>query len=606
MKTKQQVVRSLQSLTPKQRRRLSFYLSLQFLNSLLDIMGVLLMGLIILQVQDTALDSRSSTTYALQKLLPSNYIGFSASESLFLLLLLSLLLFSLKAVMAPLLQKKLLIFLGGIATGYSQDLTSRLFSKDIVFNQRRTTQESAYILVSGSFITFQGILGFSALALSELVILIGILVLLLTLNVYLTTFMVAYFGLLLFFLNRSLKGLILKQNTIVNDSQIGATTTIQETIASYREVFVNQKIDQLVKTLVEYLRNSINAGASLTWANLIPKYVFDTSVILGISIIGGFAYVFYSPEEAVVIVVFFLLSTSRILPSLLRFNTGLQGIQNCGDAANRLFDLVEELNDSETEYAPDETHMTRCAVDESLIEVDSLSFKYQGATPLILDNLSFRIKKGEFLAVVGPSGSGKSTLVDLLIGVINDPSGSIRIGETTPRLQVRSNPGRIGYVPQNVALFSRSLLENIALGVPVDEIDQVRLKRAVGRSALTELVESLPLGLSTLVGQNGYNFSGGQKQRIGLARAFYSDPEILVLDEATSALDAETEHQIKQMLSSLAGDLTLIVVAHRLATVQKADKVLYLGSGGFSAVGSFEELRIRVPNFDSQAKLLGI
>jgi ABC-type multidrug transport system fused ATPase/permease subunit len=294
------------------------------------------------------------------------------------------------------------------------------------------------------------------------------------------------------------------------------------------------------------------------------------------------------------------------LPSLLRFNTGLQGVQNCGDASNRLFDLVEELNDSETEYAPDETHVTRCAIGESLIEVDSLSFKYPGATPLILDNLSFRIKKGEFLAVVGPSGSGKSTLIDLLIGVINDPSGSIRIGETTPRLQVRSNPGRIGYVPQNVALFSRSLLENIALGVPIDEIDQVRLTRAVGRSALTELVESLPLGLSTLLGQNGYNFSGGQKQRIGLARAFYSDPEILVLDEATSALDAETEHQIKQMLSSLAGDLTLIVVAHRLATVQKADRVLYLGSRGFSAVGSFEELRIRVPNFDIQAKLFGI
>ena len=112
--------------------------------------------------------------------------------------------------------------------------------------------------------------------------------------------------------------------------------------------------------------------------------------------------------------------------------------------------------------------------------------------------------------------------------------------------------------------------------------------------------------MNTLVGQNGYNFSGGQKQRIGLARAFYSNPEILILDEATSALDAETEHQISQMLSSLVGDLTLIVVAHRLATVQKADKILYLGDAGFAAIGTFEELRVKVPNFDIQAKLLGI
>ena len=573
---------------------------------MLDIIGVLLLGLLILQAQGIALDTSSSAESSLNMVLPSNYLGFSQVESLLLILLLSLICFSAKAVAAPFLQKKLLIFLGGVAANFSRNVMSRFLSQDIIFNQRRTTQENVFIVMKGSFLTFQGILGFFALLASELVIVIGMLILFLVIDLYVTIFVVIYLGLILFFLNYNLKIIIKKQNIVLNDAEINATTTIQETLNSYREVFVNQKIDYFAKVLAEDLQNSLKSRASLAWASLIPKYVLDTGFVLGIAIIGGFTYVFKSPEAAALTIGVFVLGASRIMPSLLRFNTGIQGVQNCSDASNRFYNLIAELNDSEKKNTDNTSVFQSRAVDEYLIEVDSLDFKYPGATEVVLDDVSFEVKQGEFLAVVGPTGSGKSTLVDLLIGVIEDPTRSIHVLGATPREKIKSNPGLIGYVPQNVSLFTRSLSENIALGVPFNEIDQVRIERAVERAALSELVNSLPLGLNTLVGQNGYNFSGGQKQRIGLARAFYTNPQILILDEATSALDAETEHQISQMLSSLAGKLTLIVVAHRLATVQKADKVLYIGGGGFSAVGSFEELRIQVPNFDVQAKLLGL
>lgn len=573
---------------------------------MLEIIGVLLLGLLVLQAQGIALDTSASAVSSLNRVLPSNYLGLSQGESLLLLLSLSLLCFSAKALIAPFLQKKLLIFLGGVATNFSRNLISRVLSQDIIFNQRRTTQENAFVVIKGSFLTFQGILGFFALLASELVIMIGILMLLIVLNIYVTLFMIIYFGLIVFFLNRNLKSIIDKQNKLLNDAEITATTTIQETLNSYREVFVNQNIYHFSEDIFVNLQNAVKSRATLTWANLIPKYVLDTSLILGIAIIGGFTYILKSPEATIFIAGVFLLGTSRIMPSLLRFNTGIQGVQNCSDASNRLFDLVAELDDIENAKPNNNVVFPSRAAPESLIEVNSLYFKYPGTTHLVLDELSFNVEKGEFLAIVGPSGSGKSTLVDLLIGVIENATNSIRIDDATPRKKIKSSPGLIGYVPQDVSLFTRSLSENIALGVPFNEIDQVKIESAVERAALSELVNSLPFGLNTLVGENGYNFSGGQKQRIGLARAFYANPEILILDEATSALDAETEHQISQMLSLLAGKLTLIVVAHRLATVQKADKVLYLGAGGFSAVGSFEELRNKVPNFDVQAKLLGL
>jgi ABC-type multidrug transport system fused ATPase/permease subunit len=483
---------------------------------------------------------------------------------------------------------------------------SRLFAQDIIFNQRRTTQEVAYIVASSTFQTFQGVLGYFALSVSELAIMIGILSLFSVFNIWLTIFIIFFFVSVLFILNRKMKEVIDEKNKVLIDSDINARIMVQEALNSYREVFVSQKIEPLVKTLVSNLRNSIDARASLTWASLMPKYVLDTSLILGIAIIGGFSYLVYSPEEALTIVSLFVLGGARILPSLLRFNTGIQGVQNSRDASNRLFKLVQELEDCEGKIENVKTTFFLRDNEECLIEVNSLSFRYQGAADLVLDNISFNVKKGEFLAIVGPSGSGKSTLVDLLIGVIKDPSESIRVGGLAPGEQIGSNPGLIGYVPQNVSIFNRSLLENVALGVPPNEIDQVSFEGAIESAALREVVNELPLGSSTIMGENGFNVSGGQKQRIGIARALYSNPEILILDEATSALDAETEYQISQTLSSLAGDLTMIVVAHRLATVRRADRILYLGGSGFSAVGSFEELRIQVPNFDIQAKLLGL
>jgi ABC-type multidrug transport system fused ATPase/permease subunit len=606
MRTSQYVIRSYRSIEAKERFKLWIYSFALFLLAILDIVGVLLVGLLLVQIQSIEFSSSTGEVSPLAKFLPSSLFEISPSASTVILLTSALICFSLKATTAPFLQKRVLVFLGIIATRFSRKIISELFTRDILFSQRRTSQETSFVLTNASFLTFQGIIGFFALMISEGILIFLILVLLLFVDFYLTVFIIVFFAAIILSLNRLSKIGIEKQNTILNSASIRAATVVQEQLRSYREVFVSQKSEYFENVIISNLKNSIDARANLTAISLLPKYVFDMGLILGITLVGGLAYTFRSPENAITLVGLFILCASRMMPALLRFNTGLQGIQNCSDASNRFYSLLKDLEESERlAIAPKQT-LHQGGSDDPLVRVDRLTFGYPGNSNFVLEDLSFEVRFGEFLAIVGPSGSGKSTLIDIMMGVIHDPTNSISIGGLSPHEQVRLSPGIIGYVPQNVSLIGQSLLENIALGVPFHEINQLYVERAVERAALTDLVNSLPLGLNTLVGENGYNFSGGQRQRIGLARAFYSNPKILVLDEATSALDAETEHQISQMLASISSQITLIVVAHRLATVQKADRVLYLGGAGISEVGSFEELRARVSNFDLQAKLLGL
>ena len=216
------------------------------------------------------------------------------------------------------------------------------------------------------------------------------------------------------------------------------------------------------------------------------------------------------------------------------------------------------------------------------------------------------VPPGTSTAIVGATGSGKSTLVDVILGVLDIDSGEVLVADATPGLAVGRWPGAIAYVPQDVAVLSGTVRENVALGLPTEAIDDGLVSEALERAHLADFLRDSREGLETVVGENGVRLSGGQRQRLGIARALYSRPRLIVLDEATSALDAETESLVTNTLESLAGEVTLIVVAHRLATVRKCNQVLYLDEGRIVASGSFDHVRRVVADFDRQAELLGL
>jgi ABC-type multidrug transport system fused ATPase/permease subunit len=210
------------------------------------------------------------------------------------------------------------------------------------------------------------------------------------------------------------------------------------------------------------------------------------------------------------------------------------------------------------------------------------------------------------LAVVGPSGAGKTSLIDVLLGVIAPTKGSIQLSGLMPEDAVQRWPGAIAYVPQDISIVRGTIATNVALGFDLSEIDENRIWEALEIAQLKSFVEGLPEGINSTVGERGSKLSGGQRQRLGIARALLSSPKLLVLDEATSALDGKSEIDVSDAISKLKNSMTLVVIAHRLSTVRNADLVIYMDSGKIVASGTFDEVRKAVPDFDMQAKLMGI
>jgi ABC-type multidrug transport system fused ATPase/permease subunit len=240
------------------------------------------------------------------------------------------------------------------------------------------------------------------------------------------------------------------------------------------------------------------------------------------------------------------------------------------------------------------------------ISLRNVSLTYPGNPHPSLYNVNLEIPEGLSVALVGPSGAGKTSVVDVILGVITPTQGEIVLSGMSPLECVQAWPGAIGYVPQNVSIINGTVRENIALGFHRDSATDELVNQSVSVAHLSELIESFPDGIDTQVGERGGRISGGQRQRLGIARAMFTRPKLLVLDEATSALDGESEAIISDTISALKGDVTVLMIAHRLSTVRQADLVIYLADGRVMAQGSFEEVRSQVPDFDRQARLMGL
>jgi len=229
---------------------------------------------------------------------------------------------------------------------------------------------------------------------------------------------------------------------------------------------------------------------------------------------------------------------------------------------------------------------------ESVV-ADGLNFKYEQSEYLVLTDINLKINSGEAVGFVGQSGSGKSTLIDIMLGLLEPQSGSVLINGQTIENVKQSWQKTIGYIPQTIFLMDDSLRRNIAIGIADNEIDEAAIQDALKSAQLEDFVASLPEGLETVVGERGVRLSGGQRQRIGIARALYHQPSVLVLDEATSSLDTETEKGVMQAVQALQGDKTVIIVAHRLSTVEYCDRLYRLDAGRIVDEGTFDEVMNR-------------
>jgi ABC-type branched-subunit amino acid transport system ATPase component len=388
--------------------------------------------------------------------------------------------------------------------------------------------------------------------------------------------------------------------------EIESNEKILEVLYSYRELVVKNRRDFYSDSIKKSRLKLANLVAEQTFMPNISKYVFESGTILGALIVSFIQFLTQDATSAVASISVFLAASSRLAPAVLRIQTtAVHARVSTGSAGPTLY-LINEMANFSVDFIPYKDLDIEHKSFVPDIKLQDINFSYVGNAKETLKNINLDIKQGEIVAIVGPSGAGKTTLVDVLLGIISPDSGDVRISGFEPLKAIEKWPGSIAYVPQDVMVSNCSIRDNVGLGYSNDEISDDLVEKALKVAHLYEHVMSLPEGLETNVGDRGTKLSGGQRQRLGIARALFTKPKLLVLDEATSSLDGQSESDITDSINDMRGEITVILIAHRLSTVKNADKVVYLESGKVLSVGSFEEVRRNVPNFEKQASLMGL
>jgi ATP-binding cassette subfamily C protein len=390
--------------------------------------------------------------------------------------------------------------------------------------------------------------------------------------------------------------------------QVEGNQKLTELLDSYREAVVRNTRQNFILSIEDLRFGVSGAVASKTFMPYISKYVMEASMILGCFAIAGIQFALFDAKTAIMGLAIFLGAASRIAPAILRIQQALVQINGHLGQATLTIDLLSQATSPDQNIERKVNSAPRFNHDDfsPSIRIENLLFKYSDENSFEIRIKSLNIEQGSHVAFVGPSGSGKSTIVDLILGIQNPTVGNVLLSGVSPIESFKKFPGATAYVPQKISIANRSLRENILLGYSSSDSFDAQIMEALSIAGLSEFFKSLEGGLDAALGESGFKISGGQRQRIGIARALFTNPKLIVLDEATSSLDGQTEADLSDAINKLKGQVTVILIAHRLSTVREADKVIYLDSGNLIAQGTFEEVRSQVPNFDSQAKLMGL
>ena len=320
-----------------------------------------------------------------------------------------------------------------------------------------------------------------------------------------------------------------------------------------------------------------------------PKYLIELIVISAsiILILYFSSNLQFNFNEIIINMSFFLIIAYKIIPALQQVYYNANIVKNHVPAISK---LSYDLNNSKKKYKLVNKDNIIFNNFKSL-EIKNLFFKYKTSKGEVLNKISFKISKGEKIAITGLSGSGKTTLINILLGIININRGKIIINnKVLKKDELLSWQKLIGFVSQSIFLTDRSIKENIAFGIPKNKIESKKIKNLIKICNLKKIVNNLPQKENTVIGERGAKFSGGQQQRLGIARALYTDPSVIILDEATNALDLKTENEILKSILKFKKNITIIMISHRLELIKRFDKVLFLDQGKIYGFNSYNKL----------------
>lgn len=596
-------VKKVIKLLPKEtRQKFAVYLVIQIILNILDIMSVAIMGAIG-AIAISGIQSKPSGNKVQEVLKIAHLEGLTFQAQVAILGIAAVALMLFKVLLQYSFNKKIFNLLFEVSIQLSTSLLADGIEKQTKSELKNSFYEFQHAIGYGINATTIGTLGVLSTLVSDvfLLLLIGGLVFVVDPSSFLLSF--TFFGLLSFILYKKQNDRAYSLGKLQSELNVAGNSQLLNIFQSYREIYLNGKQSYFVKKSSDLRENYREVYIAQLLIPNIGKYAVEVSIAVATLTMAAFQFSTQNSAHAAANLTIFLAAGSRIAPALLRIQNGMITLKgNLGQVAPtlellgaradfQLWDVNRKVNNNE--------------IFSSEIDVSELKFSYQDFRGFSLEIDNLKIEPGKMVAIIGKSGSGKTTLVDLLLGLRVPSSGECKISGVPSRQAVEKWPGRIAYVPQQVEIFDGSIAENIAIGEDVENIDLNRVTNLLKEVGLFSEILDEQSGVWKRVDGKQDSLSGGQRQRLGIARALYHEPSLIVLDEATSSLDGESEHAITNLFATLHNKVTIVAIAHRIATVMASDLVLYMENGRIIASGSFEQLKEILGDDLSKSRILG-
>jgi ABC-type multidrug transport system fused ATPase/permease subunit len=602
---------SLAFMTTKERSKWYFLTGLRALLSLMDLAGILAIGFV---VTSTAVFLTSGSD-------PNRVVEFAGlqipavnAQTLPWVSGAVLMVFLAKAFFSVILTKRAAFFVATVEARSAKTIAEIAFGGDLGDARKRSREEMMFAIQAGSPAAFNALLNSVNVLTTEAMLFVVICTGFLFLDPWTTLGAVLYFGLIAYVIQYFVGSLMAKSGQIAAEGAVAANTAISDLLSVFRELFVLGKRDKYFDEIYKARVATADSAATQHYLSGMPRYIIEGALLVGVGLFVLSQALAGDIVKSAATIGVFLSGGFRLTASLLPLQSSLLQINAVLPAARTAHEILEmqrKNNEALSKSTAPEVETARHPKATSLnspigVEMKGVSFSYPDSDQPALRDASFEIKPGSQVALMGPSGAGKSTIADLLCAVLTPTSGVIVRTDSAISADARLGLGRVSYVPQRPGLVSGTILDNVALAESHDEVNREQALEALELANLSNLTAELPNGLDTPLGKLQDGLSGGQMQRLGLARALYTRPGLLVMDEATSALDAESEAEIQKALNAMRGKVTVVLIAHRLNTIQHADKVILVEEGVVKDSGTLKELIARNPSVERVVDLMKV
>jgi ATP-binding cassette subfamily C protein len=602
---------SLAFMTLRERIRWYFLTGLRALLSLLDLIGILAIGFV---VTSTAIFLTSGSD-------PNRVLDFAGlqipavnAQTLPWVSAAVLVLFLSKALFSIILTKRAAFFVATVEARSAKTIAEIAFGGDLGDARKRSREEMMYAIQGGSPSAFNVLLNAANAVATETMLFLVICIGFLFVDPWATLGAVLYFGLIALVMQYFVGSLMTKAGQVSAESAVASSTAISDLLSVFRELLVLGKRDTYINEIYRARSAAADSAANQYYLSGMPRYIIEAALLVGVAMFVLAQALAGDIVKSAATIGVFLSGGFRLTAAMLPLQNALLTINAVIPSARTAQEILE------LEGKTEETRGLRVSLKGKTVDFGEsgglsspigvewmgVSFSYPDADQAAVKNVSFEIQPGTQVALMGPSGAGKSTIADLLCAVLTPTSGRIVNTASSTEFDGVSRQGGVSYVPQRPGLVSGTIIDNVALAESDNEVNRAQALEALKLANLSDLISDLPDGLDTPLGKLQDGLSGGQIQRLGLARALYTKPGLLVMDEATSALDAESEAEIQSALDSMRGKVTVVVIAHRLNTIQHADKVILVEDGQVKDSGTFKDLIARNPSVERVVDLMRV